>query len=68
MQKGGKTIMAYSPYLSGKYSSTLRRIAWGLNKPMTRTLQIVIKEYTRSIDKAQICKSCRDKTKCNEYI
>ena len=60
--------MAYSPYLSGKYSSTLRRIAWGLNKTMVKTIQIVIDEYSKSVEQEQICKLCRDKTKCNECI
>ena len=60
--------MAYSPYLSGKDSSTLRRIAWALNKPMTRTIQIVIKDYLKSIEPEQICKYCKDKTRCNERI
>jgi len=67
MQKGGET-MAYSPYLPGKYSSTLRRIAWALNEPMTRTIQIVIDEYSKSVEQEQICKLCRDKTKCSHCV
>ena len=60
--------MAYTPALSRKDSSTLRRIAWARNEPMTRTIQIVIDEYSKSIEQEQICKLCRDKTKCNECI
>jgi hypothetical protein len=60
--------MAYSPYLPGKYSSTLRRIAWARNEPMTRTIQIVIEEYSKSVEQEQICKSCRDKTKCDHCV
>ena len=68
MQKGGKTIMAYTPSLPRKYSSTLRRIAWARNEPMTRTIQIVIEGYSKSVERDWICRSCRDKTKCNECI
>jgi len=60
--------MAYSPYLSGKYSSTLRRIAWARNEPMTRTIQIVIDEYSKSKEPELICKLCRDKTKCDHCV
>lgn len=67
MQKGGET-MAYSPCLSRKDSSTLRRIAWALNEPMTRTIQIVIEDYLKSIEPELICKYCRDKSKCDECI
>jgi len=60
--------MAYTPELSRKDSSTLRRLAWGLNRPMTKTIQIVIEEYSKSVEQEQICKSCRDRTKCNECM
>ena len=64
MQKGGET-MAYTPALSRKDSSTLRRIAWARNEPMTRTIQIVIDEYSKSLKQEQICKLCRDKSICD---
>ena len=60
--------MAYTPELSQEGSSTLRRLAWSLNKPMTQTLEIVIEEYSKSIEQEQICKLCRDKTKCSHCL
>ena len=60
--------MAYTPELSRKGSSTLRRIAWSLNRPMTQTLEIVVEEYSKSIKPEQICKSCRDNTKCYQCM
>ena len=60
--------MAYTPELSQEGSSTLRRLAWSLNKPMTQTLEIVIDEYSKSVEQEQICKYCKDKSKCNECI
>ena len=60
--------MAYTPELSQEGSSTLRRLAWALNKPMTQTLEIVVEEYSKSVEQELICTSCRDKTKCNHCL
>ena len=60
--------MAYTPELSQEGSSTLRRLAWSLNKPMTKTLEIVVEEYSKSVEQEQICKLCRDKTKCSHCV
>ena len=60
--------MAYTPELSQEGSSTLRRIAWARNEPMTRTIQIVIDEYSKSIEPEQVCLLCRDKTKCSHCL
>ena len=57
--------MAYTPELSQEGSSTLRRLAWSLNKPMTQTLEIVVEEFAKSREPQQVCISCRDKTKCD---
>ena len=60
--------MAYTPELSQEGSSTLRRLAWSLNKPMTQTLEIVVEEYSKSKPPEQVCLSCRDKTKCDHCV
>jgi len=60
--------MAYTPELSFRNSCNLRRLAWSLNKPMTKTLEIVVEEYSKSVEQEQICKSCRDKTKCDHCV
>jgi len=60
--------MAYTPELSQEGSSTLRRLAWHLNKPMTKTLEIVVEEYSRSKEPEQVCILCRDKTKCDHCV
>ena len=60
--------MAYTPELSQEGSSTLRRLAWSLNKPMTQTLEIVVEEYSKSVERERICKLCRDKTKCDHCL
>jgi len=60
--------MAYTPELSQEGSSTLRRLAWSLNKPMTKTLEIVVEEYSKSVEQEEICKYCKDKTKCDHCV
>jgi hypothetical protein len=60
--------MAYTPELSYENSCNLRRLAWSLNKPMTQTLEIVVEEYAKAKEAELICKSCRDKTKCDHCV
>jgi len=60
--------MAYTPELSFRASCNLRRLAWSLNKPMTKTLEIIVEEYSKSKEPEQVCISCRDKTKCNQCL
>jgi len=56
--------MAYTPELSQKHSCTLRRIAWALEKPMTKAIEDVFDHIVRTVDAQEVCKACRDKTRC----
>ncbi|MFH1981312.1 MAG: hypothetical protein ABIL58_05690 [Pseudomonadota bacterium] len=56
--------MAYTPELSIKSSSTLRRIAWALDLPMTQTIERVFEHLPRILDRQLVCKACRDRSKC----
>jgi hypothetical protein len=56
--------MAYTPELSYQYSSTLRRIAWALDLPMTKTLEVVFDYVVRVVDAKTVCRSCKDNTRC----
>ena len=58
--------MAYTPELSYRSSCTLRRIAWALGKPMTKTIEEVFDYLPEIMDKAAVCNNCRDKSKCND--
>jgi len=60
--------MAYTPELSMESSRILRRIAWSLEKPMTQTMEIVVKNITMSIDRKKVCSKCRDNSICQECI
>jgi len=63
--------MAYTPELSQVGSATLRRLAWHLGLPMTKTLEIVLKQTFeadngkfKNLKNGQVCKSCKDKSIC----
>lgn len=56
--------MAYTPELSGRSSSMLRRIAWALGIPMTRAIEEVFDYIPKILDKKKVCEACRDKTIC----
>ena len=58
--------MAYTPELSPKSSSTLRRIAWALDLPMTKTIERVFEHLPIILDGRKVCGACRDRSKCAE--
>ena len=60
--------MAYSPQLTQRGSATLRRLAWFLDKRMTKTIELVLEsiaEKTAELKPKAVCDACRDKTKCD---
>ena len=57
--------MAYTPQLSDAASATLRRIAWALDKPMTRTMNTIFIKLPNLMDRTKVCDSCRDPSACN---
>lgn len=56
--------MAYTPELSTQESGMLRRIAWALGRPMTKTMNIIFERLPEIYDSQMICDACRDKSKC----
>ena len=56
--------MAYTPELSQRHSGTLRRIAWALEAPMTKTIEAVLDYVAKAIDNEKVCETCRDKSFC----
>ena len=58
--------MAYTPELSQKHSCTLKRIAWALDKPMTKAIEEVFDHIGKTIDNRKVCKNCRDQTRCHD--
>jgi hypothetical protein len=62
--KGGESVLAYTPELSIRSSSTLRRISWALGVPMTKGIEFVFDYLPQILDRKKVCKGCRDKSKC----
>ena len=60
--------MAYTPELSMKSSSTLRRISWALGVPMTKGIEFIFDYIPKVLDSEKVCEECRDKTKCIECV
>ncbi|MBW1666966.1 MAG: hypothetical protein JRJ66_02715 [Deltaproteobacteria bacterium] len=58
--------MAYTPELSTKHSSILRRIAWAYGIPMTKAIECVLEFSTKFIDGKKVCEACRDKNFCEQ--
>lgn len=56
--------MAYTPELTREHSSTLRRIAWAMQVPMTKALGQIFDYLGNHLDPDSICSACRDKTRC----
>ena len=56
--------MAYTPKLPQYHSATLRRVAWALGKPMTKTLAALFDSLDILIDPEKVCESCKDKSHC----
>ncbi len=58
--------MAYTPELSLKHSCTLRRLAWALDMPMTKTMEKVFAFLPEILDREKVCQACRDRSKCSD--
>ena len=57
--------MGYTPELSDYHSSTLRRVAWALGKPMTKTIDSLFDSLDRIVDPGKVCERCRDRSHCD---
>ena len=57
--------LAYTPKLSDYHSGTLRRIAWALGKPMTKTLQTLFDNLDLIIEPSKVCEKCKDRSLCD---
>ena len=61
--------MAYTPELSQIGSATLRRLAWYMKIPMTKSLEMVIEFMAIKIAESkpgEICSRCRDDSICEK--
>ena len=59
--------MVYSPQLTQIGSATLRRLAWHLGKPMTKSLEMLIELTAMKMAEArpgEVCSKCKDNSIC----
>ena len=59
--------MPYTPELSKRGSATLRRLAWYLQKSMTKSLELLIELTATKMTEmrpGEVCKRCKDDSIC----
>jgi len=59
--------MAYTPELSQIGSATLWRLAWHLQKPMTKSLEMLIEMIATEMTEmrpGEVCNQCKDDSTC----
>ena len=59
--------MAYTQQLSQRGSATLRRLAWHLQKPMTKSLEMLIELTATKMPEmrpGEGCNQCKDDSVC----
>ena len=66
--KGEFENSVYTPQFTEEVSNAVRRLAWSLKKPMTKTIRLLVLALPAIIDKTKICQACKDKTDCNACI
>jgi hypothetical protein len=57
--------MAYTPELSYESSCVLRRIAWFMDLPMTKTIEIIFDKLPDIMNKEEVCSKCRQPLNCD---
>ena len=61
--------MTYTPKLSQSGSATLRRLAWYMGKPMTKSIERLIEMMATKMTEVKpgkICSKCKDNSICEE--
>ena len=59
--------MAYTPELSQLGSASLRRLAWYMGKPMTKSLEMLIEMTATKMAEmkpGKVCSRCKDNSIC----
>jgi len=54
----------YSPQLSAVASAAIRRLAWSMDKHMTKALEQLILALPAIKDPSKICLACQDRSDC----
>lgn len=60
--------MAYTPELNQRHSGALRRLAWAVGMPMSKTLAQLFEFIGTQADPFRICEACKDRSFCPDCI
>ena len=60
--------MVYTPRFSAQISAIIKRLAWKMDKPMTKAVEQLVMALPAIIDPSKICLACQDKTTCKTCI
>jgi hypothetical protein len=58
-------MAVYTPRLSAASLCRLRRLAWAVGSPMTKTLDRLIELVCSRINAQAVCNACRDGSQCD---
>ena len=54
----------YSPQFSALAAVSVRRLAWAIEKPMTASVDHMVKLLPSLVDPSKVCLSCKDNSAC----
>jgi len=57
--------MPYTPELNESVICSLRRLAWSVQKPMSKVLEEATLSHFTKANKTKVCKYCQDQSKCS---
>jgi hypothetical protein len=60
--------MAYTPTISRRSSASVRRLAWAIRQPMTKTMDQAINLLAIIIPPELVCPQCKDTSACNQCV
>ena len=60
--------MVYTPRFSAQTSAIIKRLAWKMDKPMTKAVEQLVMALPAIIDPSKICLACQDKSICKACI
>ena len=58
----------YSPQFSALAAVSVRRLAWALKKPMTTSVDHMVKLLPSLVDPSKVCLSCKDNSVCSSCV
>ena len=55
----------YSPQFSEQAVVSVCRLAWALEKPMTKAVDHMVQLLPSLVDPSKVCLACRDRSRCS---